>query len=66
MMREVTKKWLITAACLIVAGLLLLAGAMAASGWNFAGLGTVQYETNTYAPRGNFDSISIDVDTAKI
>ena len=65
-MRETTKKWLITAACLMAAGLILLIGASSASAWDFSRFGTVQYETNTYAPRGNFDSISIDVDTAKI
>ena len=65
-MRETTKKWLITAACLMAAGLSLLTVASAASSWDFTRFGTVQYETNTYAPRGNFDSISIDVDTAKI
>ena len=65
-MREMTKKWLITAACLMAAGLILLIGASSASAWDFSRFGTVQYETNTYAPRGKFDNISIDVDTAKI
>lgn len=66
MMRKPTKKWLIAAACLTVLGSLLFAGAMTASDWDFARLSTVQYETNTYAPRGTFDNISIDADTTKI
>ena len=65
-MRNMTKKWLIAAACLMAAGLILLTGASAASAWDFSRFSTVKYEMNTYAPRGNFDSISIDVDTAKI
>ena len=65
-MQSVTKRLLIIAACLMAAGVLLFAGASAAYGGDFTRLGTVRYETKTYAPRGKFDSISIDVNTAKI
>ena len=65
-MQSVTKRLLIIAACLMAAGVLLFAGASAAYGGDFTRLGTVRYETKTYAPRGKFDSISIEVDTAKI
>lgn len=65
-MRKTTQKWLIAAACLTALGLVLCTGAVAVLGWDFSGLSTMRYEMNTYAPRGNFDSISIDVDTAKI
>ena len=65
-MQGMTKKLLIIAACLMAAGVLLFVGASSAPGWDLTRLGTVQYEMNTYAPRGKFDNISINVDTAKI
>ena len=65
-MRKTTQKWLITAACLTALGLFLCVGAWTASGWDGAGFSTMRYETNTYAPRGRFESISINVDTSKI
>ena len=34
--------------------------------WDFSKLTTIKYETNEYNPNGQFDSISIDTDTADI
>lgn len=65
-MRNTTKIWLITGALLMVSGLVLFVGAIAAHGWNFAGLSTARYETNTYEPDGIFDNIMIDVETTEI
>ena len=65
-MQSMTKRLVITAACLMAAGLVLFVGASSASAWDFTRFSTVQYEMNTYAPRGKFDNISIDVDTSKI
>lgn len=65
-MLKSTKLWLIAGALLMVSGLALFVGAIAAHGWDFAGLSTARYETNTYEPDGVFDNIMIDVETTEI
>lgn len=65
-MNKITKTWLVNAAFLTVLGLVIFVGSMAACGWDFTRLSTVKYETNTYEMRESFESIAIDVDTAKV
>lgn len=65
-MSKTIKMWLIIAAFLAVLGLILFVGVMAAYDWDFTKLSTVKYETNTYEASGDFDKISIDVDTTEI
>lgn len=66
MMRKGTKKWLIAAACLVVVGLIGFAGVMAFLDWDFTGLDTEDYVTNTYTINENFSKIVIDTQTADI
>ena len=65
-MSKKVKIWLITAAALIAFGLILFAGVMATYDWDFTKLSTVTYVTNTYEASGEFDKISINVDTTEI
>lgn len=65
-MSKTTKIWLITATVLVTLGLILFAGVMANYDWNFSKLSTVTYITNTYETNGEFDKISINVDTTQI
>lgn len=65
-MSKTKKIWLITAIFLVTAGLLIFAGAMAAFGFDFSRLSTVEYKTNSYEVSGDFNKISIDVTTAEI
>lgn len=64
-MSKATKIWLITAAALVTLGLILFAGVMANYAWDFTKL-SVTYVTNTYETNGEFDKISINVDTTEI
>lgn len=64
-MRKATKIWLITAAALVTLGLILFAVVMANYDWDFTKL-SVTYVTNTYEINGEFDKISINVDTTEI
>lgn len=64
-MSKATKIWLITAAALVTLGLILFAGVMANYDWDFTKL-SVTYVTNTYETNGEFDKISINVDTTEI
>ena len=66
MMNKTAKIWLTAAATLILLGVALFVSAMAAGGWDLNKLGTVKYTTNTYEPGGDFQHISIDVDTSEI
>lgn len=66
MMNLTAKIWLTVAAALILLGAILFTVAMSASGWDLNKLGTVTYTTNTYEPGGDFQNISIDVDTTEI
>lgn len=65
-MSKATKKWLFTATVLVVLGVILFTGVMATYDWDFNKLSTVTYVTNTYEPNGEFDKISINVDTTEI
>ncbi len=58
--------WIIVAVCFLVVGLLVFLGAMAVIKFDFTKLSTEKYQTNTYEASGDFDSISIDVDTTEI
>ncbi len=65
-MKKTEKTWLIIAVVLVAIGAILFTGAMTAYDWDFTQLSTVSYETNTHEPAGEFNRISIDVDTTKI
>ena len=65
-MKTRTKTWLIIAAFLVLIGCILFAGVMTSLRWDFTGLATVQYETNTYEISEVFDGISMNTDTADI
>lgn len=65
-MSKSIKIWLIIAVSLVAIGLIAFAGAMAACSWDFTKLSTVKYVTNTYEVNGDFDGISIDVDTTEV
>ncbi len=65
-MKTKTKVWLITAAFLVLIGCILFVGVMTALEWDFNALATVEYKTNIHEIREDFDSISIDSDTADI
>lgn len=66
MMNKTAKIWLTAGAILLLLGVALFVSAMAAGGWDLNKLGTAAYTTNTYEPGGDFQHISIDVDTAEI
>ena len=65
-MSKTTKIWLITAAVLVLLGAILFAGVMTTYDWDFTKLSTVTYVTNTYEAHGEFNKISINVDTTEI
>ncbi len=65
-MSKTVKIWLMTAAALVALGVILFAGVMANYDWDFTKLSTVTYVTNTYEAHGEFDEISIHVDTTNI
>ena len=65
-MSKATKLWLFTATALVALGLIIFAGVMASYDWDFSKLSTVTYVTNTYETNGEFDKISINVDTTEI
>ena len=65
-MSKRAKIWLVIATSLVVLGLIMFAAAMSAYNWEFTGLSTEKYETNTYELREEFSSISMNTDTADI
>lgn len=65
-MNRTVKTWLIIAVSLIVLGLIAFAGVMAAYNWDFSGLSTIEYVTNTYEVDVDFDKILIDVNTTHV
>lgn len=65
-MSNAVKIWLTVAAALVTLGVILFAGTMIENGWDFNKLGTVLYTTNIYDVDGDFESISIDVETTGI
>ena len=65
-MSKATKIWLIVAASLVLLGTIIFAGVMALLKWDFLKLTTRNYETNTYEISEDFNSVSINTDTADI
>lgn len=65
-MKTGTKVWLMIAAFLVLLGGILFAGVMTSLSWDFLGLATTEYETNTYEISEAFDAISMHTDTADI
>lgn len=65
-MSKKRKNWLIAAASLVGLGCIIFGGAMTVLGWDFSKLGTVKYETNTYAVNEAFTDISIQTKTANV
>ena len=60
------KIWIIIAVCLVVTGLVVFAAVMTSYGWDFSKLNTAKYETNTYDISDEFQSISIQSNTADV
>lgn len=65
-MKHNTKKWLAIAASLIILGAIIFVLTACSSNWNFKGIGSDKYETNTYKVSGEFDKISISSSDANI
>ena len=65
-MSKNVKIWLIVAASLILAGAMIFGGAMMAGDWDFSKLSTVEYETVSYSPEGEFKNISVTSNTASV
>lgn len=65
-MNKSSKKWFVIAVALISVGMISFSAVMIASGWDFSKLSTVQYETNTHFVLDEFNSISVDSQTADI
>ncbi len=65
-MRKAVKIWLIVAASLILLGIIILGGTMAVSKSDIFSFTTRKYETNTYEISEDFNSVSINTDTADI
>ncbi len=65
-MSNSAKAWLIVAASLVCSGLIAFAIVMSINHWDFTKLDTSKYETNNYEITDNFNSISINTDTASI
>ena len=59
-------KILITSTCFIVAGILIFAIALGASGCNFSKMGNKNYQTKEYEITQEFNSLSLNTDTADI
>lgn len=65
-MGKATKIWLFIALSLVIVGLAVFLAAMIESDWDFSGLSTAQYETNTYEITEEFANLSLNTDTADI
>jgi len=65
-MSRKTKIWLIVAASLIGLGCVIFGGAMTVLNWDFAKLGTVQYETNTHSLEEAIIDVKIVTKTADV
>ena len=65
-MSNTAKIWLIVASALTLLGIIICVGVMAAVGWDFTKLSTVQYVKNDYEIDFDFDDISINSDTADV
>lgn len=65
-MKKTTKIWVSVALALMLVGGIIFVVAMSAIGWDFTKLSTSKYETNRYALKESFQSVSVDIDTADI
>lgn len=65
-MRKSTKTWLIVAISLILIGCILCGSVLTIINWDFAGLTTEKFETNTYTLEQPFQDITIVTDTADV
>ncbi len=65
-MKNKTKIWIITGLSLILIGCIIFAGVMSVLKWDFKGINTTKYETNTYDISEEFENISISTNTADI
>ncbi len=65
-MSKNTKIWILAAASLVLLGGIIFVCVMTELGWNFEGLSTVRYETNTYEINEGYEKISIVTDTADV
>lgn len=61
-----TKKWLIAAAFLLLTGCIIFGSAMTTMKWDFNKLSTEKLETTEYVLNEDFNSISINTDTADV
>ena len=61
-----TKIWLIIASVLITVGLISFVLLMSLCGWDFGKLNTVRYVTSEHTVTEEFNSISVEGDTADI
>ena len=61
-----SKKMILIASALLIIGLVLFVVTMACVGWDFTKLGTVTFESSTHTVTEDFNSVSIDTDTADI
>lgn len=65
-MKKSSKIWLIAATVFVIIGSLIFVGALASLDFDFAKLGTQEYETNIYEINESFDNISIEVEETKV
>lgn len=65
-MKKATMLWLIAAVSLILVGGTIFVCAMAALQWDFKGLSTTNYETNSYEIDEPFAAITVNTDTADV
>ena len=57
-----TKKWIIAAVVMLVVGVLICGGTFAINGFDFHKFSAVEYETNTYEVKEDFQNITIKAD----
>ena len=65
-MKTKTVVWIVLAVALTLLGTMIFAAALASVGWDFSKLSTVGYETNVHHIEKEFESISVNCDTADI
>lgn len=65
-MKRNAKIWIIVAVTLVILGTVMFSAALVALDFDFGGLETVKYETNTYKINEYFDNISVNTKTASV
>ena len=65
-MNKCKKKWILVATVLTIVGAVIFAGALIVVKFDFTKLSTQKLETNTYEFNEDFDSISVNVETAAV